>query len=104
MNAKWTPGPWLIGRGADGNPIVHTAPDEWSPSGQGIAHICKRAMSQDHAANARLIAEAPAMAEALRLVMRYHDATGENDVSAMLAYGEAIAAIRPILARLDGRE
>lgn len=39
-----------------------------------------------------------------RLVMRYHDATGENDVSAMLAYGEAIAAIRAILARLEGRE
>ena len=54
-----TPGPWLIGRGADGWPIVHTAPDSFSPSGQGVAHVCKRPMCQDHEANARLIAAAP---------------------------------------------
>lgn len=56
-----TPGPWLIGRGADGLPIVHTTPDASSPSGQGIAHVCKRPMCHDHVANAALIAAAPDM-------------------------------------------
>ena len=56
---KHTPGPWLIGRGADGYPIIPTRPDSFSPSGQGVAHICKRTMSQEHLSNAHLIAAAP---------------------------------------------
>lgn len=66
--ADHTPGPWVIGRGADGFPIVHTAPDTDSPSGQGVAHVCKRAMCQDHIANARLIAAAPDLLEALKAI------------------------------------
>jgi hypothetical protein len=61
-----TPGPWTVGRGADGLPIVHTPPDTFSPSGQGVAHICKRTMCQDHDANARLIAAAPELLAALK--------------------------------------
>jgi hypothetical protein len=63
---KHTLNPWLIGRGADGYPIIHTPPCNFSPSGQGIAHICKRPISQEHIANARLIAAAPDMLAALR--------------------------------------
>lgn len=64
-----TPGPWLIGRGADGFPIVHTAPDSFSPSGQGVAHVCKRPMTQEHTANARLIAAAPELLAALKYLV-----------------------------------
>lgn len=73
LRASYTPGPWLIGQGADGYPIIHTAPDSFSPSGQGIAHICKRAMCQDHTANARLIATGPEMHAALKEAERFLD-------------------------------
>lgn len=47
-------------------------------------------------ANARLIAEAPAMLEAMRDALSASDA---NDGDSLL---NAIAAFRPILARIDG--
>jgi hypothetical protein len=77
--SKHTPGPWIVGRGADGLPIIHTAPDTVSPSGQGVAHICKRAMCQDHEANARLIAAAPDLLEALRALLWKPDGWVEQE-------------------------
>lgn len=108
---KHTPGPWETGRGADGLPIIHTAPDTFSPSGQGVAHVCKRPMCQEHTANARLIAAAPEMYEALLSVKAWleqlrdlHKASENNrtewPMPGMSArYREVCAA----LARAEGR-
>lgn len=94
---KHTPGPWHIGRGADGLPIIHTAPDTFSSSGQGVAHVCKRTMCQEHTANARLIAAAPEMYEALRALIERSDA---NDGDGLLV---AFDAARAAIAKAEGR-
>jgi hypothetical protein len=52
------------------------------------------------AANARLIAAAPEMAEALQMWSDYHN--GADDVSMMLRYAEALEATMTLLARIRG--
>lgn len=101
MESKHTPGEWLIGRGADGLPIIHTAPDTFSPSGQGVAHVCKRPMCQEHTANARLIAAAPELLAALKdLVIEADDmAATSRHLSRSAAHDRARAAI----AQAEGR-
>lgn len=100
MSSQHTPGPWLIGRGADFYPIVHTAPDTFSPSGQGVAHVTKRPMCQEHTANAALIAAAPDMLEALRELVIAAEAAGWDldDLNAPI-----LNAARAAIAKAEGR-
>jgi hypothetical protein len=70
--SKHTPGPWVIGMGADRAPIIHTKPDSWSPFGQGVAHVCRRPENGSAMeANANLIVAAPEMYEALKGIKDY---------------------------------
>lgn len=63
MTTKHTPGPWHVGRGADGHPIVYVDCPASEGSGPGIAHVCPiphmRSTQGTKEANAHLIAAAP---------------------------------------------
>lgn len=92
MTSKHTPGPWSIER----------APGLITIGGEGagnIAHVL-RGLDCAQDANAQLIAQAPAMLEALRglcsLVESWDDAETYNSPSAIEA--------RSILSRIDGKE
>lgn len=99
MSAKYTPGPWHVGVRQAGAPIYDShgwQVAEASPFDVKANAECK--------ANARLIAEAPAMVEALRTI---NDWTQSRDGSAE-ADEMAIRAIenisRAILARIEGSQ
>ena len=101
--SKWTPGPWELG-------------DWWSPPNGGVsvlsgnAHIADVYAGHHHRddvtkpigrANARLIAAAPEMAEALeRLTTRIHDCHSDVPRSIQIMSDEA----RALLARINGDE
>lgn len=84
MGTPWTPGPWVIsGKGSIRGP---NAPRQ-------ILGYIARVNWQNREANARLIAEAPAMAEAL------------EQIEQMIDYGQYSAAqriIETILTRIRG--
>ena len=65
----WTPGPWKIGVSADHTPLVMVDVHPSEGSGFGVAHINRLprmgSVRGDVAANARLIAAAPELFEAL---------------------------------------
>lgn len=91
MSAKHTPGPWHIG--ADGR-IVYDV-DGWAVSNAVTFH--GRHSERDAFSNARLIAEAPAMLEALKNLLEDALALGiaDSDIS-----GSALEA-RAIIARIE---
>lgn len=96
-NAKHTPGPWSIGRGADGCPLVFVPVHVSEGSGHGIAHVNRLprmgSVRGDMDANAALISAAPDMLAALRAVVRAYEHGGMID-----SINQALAAI----ARADG--
>lgn len=71
MQTKHTPGPWfLINDACVGGPVE----SGWEQAGCGIAHCGMRARtSEEAAANARLIAAAPEMYEALKALLACPD-------------------------------
>lgn len=52
---------------------------------------------------ARLIAAAPEMLEALKAFLAYDEQDGESDVEMMLAYGEARDMARAAIAKAEGQ-
>ena len=75
---KWTPGPWLVSRSHRGYPYQIVAPAADCGPGKVGTSITRWAAislpsSDEGNANAHLIAAAPAMAEALRGVLRVAD-------------------------------
>ena len=91
-----TPGPWPWGFTGDGKRIVIGGGLVEGPNGYEVAEVYSDDCPQEVAeANARLIAEAPAMLAALR------------DVAAgrwgWLVDGDGSDTIKAILARIDGR-
>lgn len=69
MSTKWTPGPWVIGMSCDRTPAVMVPVHPSEGSGFVVAHINRLprmgSVIGDAEANARLIAAAPALYDAL---------------------------------------
>lgn len=92
-----TPGPWVVY-------------DNWyirTPNGKGShAQVCapiEPKMSDDeHRANARLIAAAPELLEALQRFVAWHDMDHETmtGVEVQTAYGQAIDAAKSVLRKV----
>ena len=89
MTRTHTPGPWRVGDA--GNTIF--GPPNGNPSPQTIAHLSVI----DHAANARLIAAAPEMLEALRDAL---ECLLDDDEGYMRPI---ITRLRSVIARAEGR-
>jgi hypothetical protein len=94
--AKWTPGPW--GKGVAFRPdtglgqrVVVVAPAEGANDGMVVCW----AMGPDKEANARLIAAAPEMYEALKTLVAEWDRS--------LLSGEAYEIARDAIAKAEGR-
>ena len=100
MNAKHTPGPWRMEPFVpEGDTLV--VRDEW---GTFVVADAGRTDSKVAQANARLIAEAPAMAAELRSAVEYIE-TLTRDTAHWDIYGAEISArLRAILARIDGAQ
>lgn len=62
---KHTPGPWHIQQGDDGEMLIKPIP------GQVVAVVEPQADKEEEAANARLIAAAPELLEALMSILEY---------------------------------
>lgn len=89
MTAKHTPGPWHVG--------MRPGPIVYGPEGEQIANMHVPMLpAEEHRANARLIAEAPAMLDALRAVLQVLNHGTENP------HWPHVDTIRAILARIDG--
>lgn len=118
--SKHTPGPWIVRvAGPHHYPYAITAPNESPDRKGGIRDITRwgaisMPSSAEGRANARLIAEAPAMLDALRELIQATDALQafeaahpSNTTRAWETLWEArIAAhdrARAILARIDGK-
>ena len=103
--AAWTPGPWIVRvAGPNNYPYAITAPDvPWGRAG-AIRDITRWAAismpsSAEGQANARLIAEAPAMAEAIeRFIPALWLLATSGNADAVAMHDEA----RAILARING--
>jgi len=94
MSAKWTEGPWLI----DPNNeccIVGSAVDLNAHGDPAYPEVCEIANSYHEEANARLIAAAPDLAEALKDVLSWHDFADDmhKPVEVRAAYMRARAAL-----------
>ena len=87
-----TPGPWMIRRGKYGVDILGTG-----PRGDVAVAAIDRHYTE---ANARLIAEAPAMYEALRGLLRLREESLCSCSST--ADGGRVGRARDILARIEG--
>jgi hypothetical protein len=99
---KHTPGPWrLVRLASQMDSRLAAFGIAYGPAGNRLAIVDGEGnASLSNAANARLIAEAPAMLEALRQIARFdnHAITGPGRIQA-----DAMADIaRAILARIDG--
>lgn len=88
---QWTPGPWVLERNS-ARIEVRTSPDT------------TYAFTHADDANARLIAEAPAMAEALRqLVDAIEDCVDDGGLPRDAENSEAMRNARAILASIEGK-
>lgn len=110
-NTKWTPGPWMYRQDEGGRPAMHS---DWQVYAAGSTHdriapVARLELRGHQAAhNARLIAAAPEMAEALAAIVARIN--GEWDNPALLKWGalhpnaerDIEANARAILARLHG--
>lgn len=103
MRAAHTPGPWIARRGTIGTTQYHIAemmPSAYADMPPGFAP------AEEQEANGRLIAEAPAMLEALRAAQSIEDdmvrigsmLTAEHEQRSIAA----AEMRRAILARIDG--
>lgn len=109
MNAKYTPGPWFYVTGA-----AWTTPQGPDDGGYCIATRASAAPinPSEKDANLRLIAEAPAMVEALRALIPLaiealaERATSDNeeDREQFADYQRDLDNGRAILARIDGAQ
>lgn len=92
IRAQHTPGPWVAERGHLTDRIY------------GIKNVTRwnfllRGKSEEAQANARLIAAAPEMYEALKMFIAWEDRT--HDTSPAGQFNAAIAAARAILSKIE---
>ena len=106
MSTKHTPGPWTIGRSADNTPAVCVpCPNS---SGFVVAHINRLPklglVKGDVDANARLIAAAPEMLEALLHVQRILEGSAlESLYSARERRLATLNIVNTAIAKAEGR-
>ena len=95
MANSWTPGPWV--QVAKGVPIVVTG-----KGGETLiaSTACKGMLGTIQDANARLIAHAPEMAEALEQIIRVADAY--RDANPMSMQADCVVKARSLLSRIRG--
>lgn len=100
MGAKHTPGPWVIGISADHTPHIGTA-RKFGPYGENVCVVARPGPAERMEgvpncadANARLIAAAPEMLEALKEAARIFTDQG-------VSLGDHIDAL---IARIEGGE
>lgn len=91
--SKHTPGPWFVH-------VPRTLPEVIARKGAVTICKCRNGSLNDGLANARLIAAAPELYEALRKIDRINGSTGGPE--AMVREFKHIA--RAALARAEGRE
>ena len=101
MNAKHTPGPWVV---SDGNIVIsdshNTVAVPWDALGRrgrnywdaGYGHISSRVTEVEAIANARLIACAPEMLEVLRELLPLIESTFPVQADTWLADARAVIA------------
>lgn len=112
MSAQYTPGPWMAA--PTYGKMLNDYSQSWGVASGGGRNLVAGCFSDGEGgddaaeANARLIAEAPAMVEALREMVAAFDRrwAGESDRKRKAAISprmeEAIDNMRAILARIDG--
>lgn len=100
MSGAWTPGPWAVNPKAATN--VEAGGRGVSACGGYFDNTSDGAYAVENEANARLIAAAPDMAEALRLFIHYDEATDDDGVQLMLNYADALSAAKAALAKARG--
>lgn len=91
--SKHTPGPWRIVRARGASKAAINGAQIRTEAGlhiTSITHVADKPISQK-AADARLIAAAPEMLEALRMVVRHLHAPGGDGYEELLAAERAIA-------------
>jgi hypothetical protein len=97
-NAKHTPGPWRLEGPFDERRIEYDYTDASGNRHSGNVGIVDGKRGEANEANARLIAEAPAMADALRGLLEAYD----HPLGELLP--SDVAKARAILARIDGEK
>lgn len=99
MNPTHTPGPWIV-RHLTGFPLmIATAPDG-DGFGEPVADCSRHHLPAQAMCNARLIAAAPELLEALRFVGEFH----QRNFDAMpVAFETVVSIIDAALARVEGR-
>jgi hypothetical protein len=107
MSGQHTPGPWLTERNnvhagqiatvhhCIGNDWVEIWTDKWAETGMG---------ENEQEANARLIAAAPELLEALKLFIAYDEFDDSDGYAMMMAYADAIQAARVAIAKVTGEQ
>ena len=88
---KHTPGPWKLRQTFNDDDCSHEI--------DGIALVFR---SEQANANARLIAAAPELLEALKLVVAYDEGNHIDGLEMMLAYSKALDAVRAAIAKAEG--
>jgi hypothetical protein len=97
MSEKHTPGPWAIeyDNADDGS-------EQWyqvGPAKLSFSYNATDEAKQKAASDARLIAAAPELLEALKLFLAYDESDDEDGVAMMIAYADAIQAARAAYAK-----
>jgi len=100
ISGKPTSGPWFVA--PDGFSV--TDKRVWLDE-EGARHgeTPNIVIFAETKANARLIAAAPEMLEALKAFLAYDEQDGESDVEMMLAYGKARDMARAAIAKAEGQ-
>lgn len=94
---KHTPGPWTYEKATASHETWHVRSKK-----QGCIVALQGRTAQ---ANAMLIAAAPDSLEAAKKLIEYEDLLeAEDDVSAMLAYAEAVKLARKAIAKAEGKK
>lgn len=110
LETKWTPGPWEVGGNATDEAVSADGREGecWIICDLGLPcdlvginpdNLSARVLDE-RTANARLIAAAPEMAEALRLWGKYDSGEDENGIDLMLNYNLALEATQAVLAKI----
>jgi hypothetical protein len=97
MSAAFTPGPWDAG-----SRVVNSGGMDFTPIDAPEYAVAFVPVSK--AANARLIAAAPELYEAVRLFLAYDSEDADDGVQMMLAYNDALTAAKAAFAKARGEQ
>jgi hypothetical protein len=89
-----TPGPWRVGDGGSWGAMVKDG------NGDGICIPCSGRLGPTDAANARLIAAAPELLEALRALVANYGPPADYSAEFAILWADA----EDVIAKVDGRQ